>query len=86
MMNRITSRSAWIGNEYPSLAGEGAGAVDEEGAAAEEPSEGDGPDQKTSGSCNKVQGYVPHEHKRLFLFYLLCLYEQLSTVLLWTSE
>ena len=58
MMNRITSRSKWIGNEYPSLTGEGAGVVDEEGAAAEEPSEGDGPDQKTSGSCNKVQGYV----------------------------
>ena len=73
MMNRITSRSKWIGNEYPSLTGEGAGVVDEEGAAAEEPSEGDGPDQKPSGSYNKVQGYVPHEHKLTFIFILLAL-------------
>lgn len=45
MTNR-KKRMHWI-----SLAGEGAGVVDEEGAAAEDPSEGDGPDQKPSGSC-----------------------------------
>nr|ACR36306.1 unknown [Zea mays] len=46
MTNR-KKRMHWI-----SLAGEGAGVVDEEGAAAEDPSEGDGPDQKPSGSTD----------------------------------
>lgn len=64
-----------------SLAGEGAGVVDEEGAAAEEPSQGDGPDQKPSGSC-KVQST-----KLLFLFHLTlypaaCMSMQFSTVLI----
>jgi hypothetical protein len=33
------------------LAGEGAGGVDKEGAAAEKTGEGDGPDQKPGFSC-----------------------------------
>ena len=43
----------------PYLAGESAGAVDEEGAAAENAGEGDGPDQEPSGSCirsNNIEG------------------------------
>jgi len=41
------------------LAGESAGVVNKEGAAAKEPGEGDGPDQKSSGSCSNIkeQGY-----------------------------
>lgn len=37
------------------LAGEGTGVVNKEGAAAKEPSEGDGPDQKPGGSCNVIK-------------------------------
>ena len=56
MMNRIKKKRMDHDWKWVSLAGEGAGVVDEEGAAAEEPSEGDGPDQKPSRSCNKAQG------------------------------
>jgi len=37
------------------LAGEGAGVVNKEGAAAKEPGEGDGPDQKSSGSYSNIK-------------------------------
>ena len=48
------------------LAGEGAGVVNKEGAAAKEPGEGDGPDQKSSGSCSNIKNKDINYHKHLF--------------------
>jgi len=48
------------------LAGESAGVVNKEGAAAKEPGEGDGPDQKSSGSCSNIKNKDINYHKHLF--------------------
>ena len=48
------------------LAGEGAGVVNKEGAAGKEPDEGDGPDQKSGGSCSNIKNKDINYHKHLF--------------------
>ena len=48
------------------LAGEGAGVVNKEGAASKEPDEGDGPDQKSGGSCSNIKNKDINYHKLLF--------------------